>query len=204
MKSLFFLLMAICTGMCTLSAQQLKADYSVSATQVNVVALQLSDNSTVQASGNEEVRVKSSLFASGKVWGWKFPANRPPLKIMHHVSGDTLYISTPDQFCPGIVGISTYSESLDNTISIPSGKKLIIHGSGNLSIEDNFSRVEQSGSGTVSLAVNMTELSGLECKARVRLFIDGKVKSGEYELNGRGSEHYELNADVIKVKFQKL
>jgi len=202
MKILFFLLMAVCTGMCTLSAQQLKADYSVPAAQFNVVVLGLSGNSAVQASGNEEVRVKSSLFASGKVWGWKFPAERPPLKIMHHVSGDTLYINTPGQFHPAVVGISTYSESLDNTISIPSGKKLIIHGSVNLSIEDNFSRVEQSDSGTVSLTVSRTAVSGLKCKARKQLLIDGKVKSGEYELNGAGSGHYQLNADVIKVNFK--
>jgi hypothetical protein len=202
MKTLFFLLMAVCTGMCTLSAQQLKADYSVPAAQFNVVVLELTGNSAVLASRNEEVRVKSSLFARGKVWGWKFPADKPPLRILHHVSGDTLYISTPDQFHPAVVGISTYSESLDNTISIPSGKKLIIHGSENLSIEDNFSRVEQSGSGTVSLSVSMTEVSGLKCKARVRLLIDGKLKSGEYELNGKGLEHYQLNADVIKVNFK--
>jgi len=136
MKNLLFLLMAVCTGITTLPAQQLKADYSVSARQSNVVVLQLSGNSAVQASGSEEVRVKSSLFVSGKVWGWKFPADRPPLRIMHHFSGDTLYISTPVQFHPGVIGISTYSESFDNTISIPSGKKLIIHGSGNLTIED--------------------------------------------------------------------
>jgi hypothetical protein len=202
MKILFFLFMAVCTGITTLSAQQLKADYSVSATQFNVVVLQLSGNSTVQASGNEEVRVKSSLFASGKVWGWKFPADRPPLKIMQHVSGDTLYISTPEQFHPAVVGISTYSESIDNMISTPSDRNVIIHGSGNLNIEDNFSRVEQSGSGTVSLDVSMTAVGGLKCKARQRLVIDGKVKSGEYELNGKGSEHYQLNADVIKVNFK--
>jgi hypothetical protein len=202
MKVLFFLLMAVCTGIATLSAQQLKADYSVSAKQSNVIVLELSGNSAIQASGSEEVRVKSSLFVSGKVWGWKFPADRPPLRIMHHFSGDTLFISTPGQFHPGAIGISTYSESLDNTISIPSGRKLIIHGSGNLSIEDNFSQVEQSGSGTVSLAVSMTEVSGLKCKARKRLLIDGEVKSGEYELNGKGSEHYQLNADVIQVNFK--
>jgi hypothetical protein len=202
MKNLFFLFMAVCTGITTLSAQQLKADYSVPATKFNVVVLQLSGNSAVQASGSEEVKVKSSLFASGKVWGWKFPADRPPLEIMHHFSGDTLYISTPDQFNPGVIGISTYSESLDNTISIPSGKKLIILGSGNLSIEDDFSQAEQSGSGTVSLAVSMTEVSGLKCKARKQLLIDGKVKSGEYELNGKGSDHYQLNADVIKINFK--
>ena len=100
MKNLLFLLMAVCTGITTLPAQQLKADYSIG--------------------------------------GWKFPAERPPLRIMHHFSGDTLYITTPGQFHPGVIGISTYSESLDNTISIPSGKKLIIHGSGNLTIEDYF------------------------------------------------------------------
>jgi len=202
MKILLFLFMAVSTGITTLSAQQLKADYSVPATKINVVVLQLSGNSVVQASGNEEVRVKSSLFARGKVWGWKFPADRPPLEIMHHISGDTLYISTPGQFHPAVVGISTYSESLDNMISIPSEKKLIIHGSENLSIEDNFCLVEQSGSGTVSLAVSMTEVNNLKCKSRVRLSIDGKMRSGEYELNGKGFEQYQLNADVIKVNFK--
>jgi len=202
MKNVLFLFLAMSTGITTLTAQNLKADYSVSARQFNVVMLQLSGNSVVQGSGTEEVRVKTSLFTSGKIWGWRFPADRPPLKITHHYSGDTLFITTPGQFRPGIIGISTYSESLENMISIPSGKKLIIQGSGNLSIEDNFSRVEQSGSGTVALSISQPEVNRLTCKAVKRLLIDGNVRTGEYELNGRGLEQYQLNADVIKVNFK--
>jgi len=142
MKKVLFLFLALSTGFTTLPAQNLKADFSVPAGQFKVVLLQLSGNSVVQGSGSDEVRVKSSLFTRGKIWGWRFPADRPPFKVTHHYSGDTLYISTPGRFSPGIIGISTYSESLENTISIPSGKKLIIQGTGNLSIEDNVRPLE--------------------------------------------------------------
>ncbi len=202
MKNELFLFLALSTGITTLTAQNLKADYSVSARQFNVVMLQLSGNSVVQGSGTDEVRVKSAVFSKGKVWGWRFPADRPSLKISHHYVGDTLYISTPDHFRPGIIGISTYTESLENTVSVPSGKKLIIHGSGYLSIEDNFSQLEQSGSGTVSLSIRQSEVSRLKCKAVKRLLVDGAAKTSEYELNGRGSEQYQLYADVIKVNFK--
>ena len=62
----------------------------------------------------------------GKVWGWKFPAERPDFKICRKESRDTLYITTPERYEPNTIGINTYSESIENGLEIPSGKKIVI------------------------------------------------------------------------------
>lgn len=202
MKQINLTLMAIILGLSTGFAQKTVTQISKSLTGIHVIVLNLSGNTSVQASATDEIKIKSYLQQKGDVWGWKSPNTRPAFQIMERISNDTIYITTPLIFSPNTIGISTYAENIENTIMIPGGKKIFVVHSDNLLVEDEMEHLNVKNTDDITVIIRKAEVKLLKCNARATLQINSIEHSKSYELNGLGSHIYNLTANKIKLKLK--
>lgn len=201
MKKITFTTIALIIGFIS-NAQVAKTNFSRSLTGINVIVLTLSGNTSVQGSVGDDLRVNSFLQTKGDIWGWKFPEKRPEFKIEPVISRDTLYITTPAVYTPATIGVSTYSEHIENVIQIPTGKKLIVRQAKKLSVEDDFKYLSILNADNLSVVIHKSKIMRLKCEA----FKSVKINSGEvsktYLLEGTGADYYALKANQIFVNFK--
>jgi hypothetical protein len=126
MKKSILVTVALVASLYSATAQQAKTELTAPLSAIHVVALKLSGSNIIRTTTHDSLQMSSFLLTNGKVWGWKFPAERPDFKITRKESRDTLYITAPEKYQPNTIGISTYSESIENSLEIPSGKKIVI------------------------------------------------------------------------------
>lgn len=202
MRQIFFLFIALCLGISNCLAQQAKAEYSISLTTINVIVLDLSGNTSIKSSDNDEVKIKSFLMTDGHVLGWKFPNERPPFQISERVSNDTIYISTPVIFNPKSIGIDTYSETIVNTIQLAPDKIIDVRSADQLTVEDDLRQLKTTNINSLIVDVHKSSVNELICHAKAIIKINGTESLKEYELNGNGSNTYNLQSAQIIINFK--
>jgi hypothetical protein len=180
-------------------SQSLKTEFTGSLESINVVVMKLSDSAIIQSSETDEIRINSFLLTKGSTYGWKFPAKRPEFSIVSRIQHDTLFIGTPERFSPKIIGIDTYSETIENLLQVPKSKKIIVSRAFSLKIEGEFNIVEVQNSNSIILTLNKTMIGDLFCEALESIQVNGKNSSGVYEVNGNGTSKYKLRADHIML-----
>ncbi len=126
MKKSILVSVALVASLYSASAQQAKTELTAPLSAINVVVLKLSGNNTIRTISGDNLQISSLLMTRGNVWGWKFPAERPEFKIIREESRDTLFITTPEKYEPKTIGINSYSETIENGVEIPSGKKIVV------------------------------------------------------------------------------
>jgi hypothetical protein len=202
MRQISFLFIALCLGISNSLAQQAKAEYSISLTKINVIVLDLSGNTSIKSSDNDEVKIKSFLMTDGHVLGWKFPNERPSFQISERVSNDTIYISTPIIFNPKSIGIDTYSETIVNTIQLAPDKIIDVRSADQLTVEDDLRQLKTTNTNSLIVDVHKSSVNELICHAKAIIKINGTESLKEYELNGNGSNTYNLQAAQITINFK--
>lgn len=186
----------------TIGFAQAKTELSMPMTGIHVVVLDLTGNTSIQSTIKDEIKIKSFLQSKGKIWGWKWPAQRPDFKIKERVSKDTLYITSPLRYSPETVGISTYYENIDNTIFVPEGKKIYVIHSEQLQVEDGMQMLDVRNTGKLTVSISKSTVKQLKCHAPVKLKINSLENTKTYELNGLGTQTYDLVADQITVNLK--
>ena len=202
MKQINVTMLAIILAITTGFAQKTKTEFSKSARAVKVIVFSLTGNSSIQASANDEVKIKSFLQSKGDVWGWKSPDKRPEFKISDRISGDTLFVTTPQVYSPNTIGINTYSENIDNTIMVPEGKKVYVKHSEKLTLEDEMEYVDVNNTNELNVSIPKSGVRLLKCNAADDLKINSKENSKSYELNGLGTHTYSLAARQITLNLK--
>ncbi len=180
------------------SKAQEKTTISLPATKVKVVVIETSAKTNLKSTSSGYVVVNSTLNQKGKVRGLSWPSNRPEFDILRRTSGDTLYIKTPERFSPAIVGVSTYSEEILNTIDIPTGIAVVVKKSEELHFENYFAWVQvQNGLLVTGSDLPKNDIGQLLCNAGAMLKVNERKDLQVYEFNGTGHLFIHLNADEI-------
>jgi hypothetical protein len=202
MKQIILTFFAFAIGMVTVFAQKTKTQFSMSTRGIQVVVLDLTGNTSIEVSPKDEIKIKSFLQLKGGTWGWEWPDQRPEFKIKERVSKDTLYITSPPTYSPKIIGITTYSENIDNTIMMPEGKKIYVIHSDQLQVEDCMEMLDVKNTGDLTVTILKSTVKQLKCHARRILKINTVEASKSYELNGFGTQIYYLEADQITINLK--
>ncbi|NVO19827.1 MAG: hypothetical protein HXX13_09005 [Bacteroidetes bacterium] len=202
MKKIVLFSITMYLGITVVFAQSMKTHYSQSLKQVNVVVLYLSGNTVIQANIDNEIKISNYLMTKGDVWGWKFPEHRPAFINMVRQSRDTLFINSPAIYNPSVIGVDTYSETIENTIQLPADKKIIIRKAGDLSFESDMKYLNILNTGKLKVEVKKFSMGELNCKASKRLLINGSLASNLYTLEGKGNNTYNLQASEISINFK--
>jgi hypothetical protein len=184
-------------------AQQKQAEYSKSLADVNVVVLSLSGNTTLVLSGSSALQMNSFLTPKGSVIGWQSPSKRPEFEITDRQSGDTVFVSSPSKFSPNTIGISNYSESMDNIILLPDNKKIIISSADNLKVEGRCKWLDVNQAGSVSVSLEEFFIRELSCIAQKSLRINDETLAKSFVLKSSGSDTLYINASNININLRK-
>jgi hypothetical protein len=202
MKQINLTLLTLFIGIVTGFAQKAKTEFSMSIPCIHVVVLDLTGNTSIQASPKDEIKINSFLQSKGDTWGWKWPDQRPDFKIKERISKDTLYITSPLRYSPKTIGITTYSENIDNIIFVPEGKKIYVIHSDQLMVEDGMGMLDVRNTGELTISIRKSTVKQLKCNARMRLNINTIENTKSYELNGLGTQTYNLEADQITINLK--
>jgi hypothetical protein len=184
------------------AAQTVKTEHMCLLTNIHVIVLQLWGNSSIQLSGNDEIKIKSYLLKKGNIWGWQLPVKRPNFLIKERISNDTVFINSPSEFRPKVIGIDTYSETIENTVLLPFDKKSIIRRADQLTIEDNLKSLEITNTNEILIDIRKEAIKELKCHTQRLLKVNGAKMLNEYELYGTGTNIYNLKADQIIINFK--
>lgn len=186
-----------------LNAQQKQAEYSKSLSDINVIVLNLSGNSTVVFSGSSMMKINSFLYPKGNVWGWHYPAERPEFQISGRQSGDTVFISSPARFIPNIIGISNYSETMNNIVILPDDRKIIVREADNLKIEGHCKWLDVNQAHAVSASIEEYFIRELSCVALKSLKINDAVLSKALILKSSGTDTLYIKAAEINISLSR-
>jgi hypothetical protein len=203
MKKAILLFVIMSLAISAGNAQQKQAEYSKSLTDVNVVVLSLSGNSTLVLSGSSVLKINSFLSPKGSVIGWQSPSKRPEFEITGWQSGDTVFVTSPPKFSPNTIGISNYSEKTDNIILLPDDKKIIISAADNLKVEGRCKWLDVNQAGSVSVSLEEFFIRELYCIAQENLIINDKTIAKSFVLKSSGSDTLHINASHININLRK-
>jgi len=203
MKKAILLLVVTFLAISSGIAQQKQAEYSKSLAGVNVVVLSLSGNSTLVLSGSNVMKINSFLSPKGSVVGWQSPSKRPEFEIIGRQSGDTVFVTSPPKFSPNTIGISNYSENMDNIILLPDDKKIIISAADNLKVEGRCKWLDINQARAVSVSLEEFFIKELSCIAQESLRINDKTLAKSFVLKSGGSDTLYINASRININLRK-
>ncbi len=203
MKKAILSIVVLILSFTVLNAQQKQAEYSKSLTDVRVIVLNLTGNSTLVFSGSNMMKFNSFLFPKGNVWGWHYPAERPEFEITGRQSGDTVFISSPSKFIPNTIGISNYSETMNNIIILPDDKKIIIRVADNLKVEGHCGWLDVNQAHTVSISLEEYFIRELSCIAQKSLKINDEALSKSFILKSSGTDTLHIKAADINISLSK-
>jgi len=190
----------ICVLYFSVNAQEKENKFTESLKGVNVVVLNLCENTTIKTSQLDEIKVMSYLFTKGDTWGWQYPKERPLFKPEIKQSNDTLFVRTPTVFKPKSIGVNIYEEKIETSIQVPGDKQIIIKKADNLIIEDEFILVDIYNTNELNYQlIKKSKVKMLLCEANKELIINGKQKGNNYEFQGTGKGKYILKANKITV-----
>jgi hypothetical protein len=203
MKNAILLFVGTFLTISAVIAQQNQAEYSKSLDDVNVVVLCLSGNSTLVLSGSSVMKINSFLTPKGSVIGWQSPSKRPEFEITDRQSGDTVFVTSPPKFSPNTIGISNYSENMDNIILLPDDKKIIISTADNLKVEGRCRWLDVNQAKSVSVSLEEFFIKELSCIAQESLRINEKTLAKSFVLKNNGSDSLYINASHININLRK-
>ena len=153
---------------------QIKDSKILSLENVNVIVLESKDQSSIQHSSRDQVRINSYLFKKGKILGFKSPSERPKFEIECNISNDTLYLSSPDKYSPLVVGINTYAERIETNFEIPAKIKVIVKNANELVINDLFKSIQVNHSDKIIYNnLQKSEIARMICIANESQIING-------------------------------
>ncbi len=184
-------------------AQQRQTEYSKSLSEINVIVLNLSGNSTLVFSGSSILKINSFLFPRGGVLGWQSPSKRPDFEITDRQSADTVYVTAPPKFTPNSIGFSNYSETTNNIILLPADKKIIIRDADNLKVEGRCKWMDVNQAGSVSVSLEEFFIKELSCIAQKSLIINDSALSKAFVLKSSGSDTLYIKASHININLKK-
>ena len=201
MKTKKIILIAImCVLYFMVNAQEKTDQLTASLKNVNVIVLNLCENTTIKTSQLNEINVMSYLFTKGDTWGWQYPKKRPLFKTESRLSNDTLFVRTPSIFKPKSIGVCTYIETIKTSIQVPENKQIIIQKADNLIIENVFTSIHIYNTNKLNYQfIKKSKVKMLLCEANEKLIVNGKQKGNNYEFQGTGNENYILKANEITV-----
>ena len=202
MKKTNILLLAFSMILANCFAQNSRVEHTRSLDRINVVVLSLSGNTSIQGTMENELKTRSLLITKGGVWGFKYPESRPEFKTVEYVLHDTLFVSTPARFDPHVIGIDTYSESIENTIQLPADKKIIITRADQLELENDWKYINVCNANQLKLTIHKASIGTLSCRVSKSLKINGQKSSSEYVMNGIGPNIYSLQANQVSLNIR--
>lgn len=183
--------------------QGTEAEYSKLTDEINVVVLNLTGNTLLQLSGTDIISISSTLSASGKIIGLKFPYKRPDFRISGEISNDTLYIRTPYRYSPASIGYSSYTEKIENIIRLSSRIKILAIGGDILKCNEEFRKLEVISAGNLEITLRESAIKELRCSASDNLKINNEVFKGGYTLKNSGINIYKLEGEIININLIK-
>ncbi len=188
----------ICVLYFLVNAQENSDKSQKSLKDVNVVVLDLCENTTIKNSQSDEIKIESYLFTKGEIWGLKQSKNRPLFKTEIKQSNDTVFVTPPIVYKPKSIGVNTYEEKIETSVYLPYNKQIIVQKADNLIVESRFPSIEIKNTDELKYySIQKSEIKILLCEAGKELIVNEKQKVRNYEFHGTGKENYILKAKKI-------
>jgi len=198
MRELILLILSLVYTLYGFAQQEVK--HNIGTENINVIVLKSNGQTLVKNNDSDNLQISSKRYEKGKVIGVKVPEERTTFDVEFSISADTLYLTTPKRFSPKIIGITTYSEVIENTIELPKDKKLVILEADKLyfnNIQNNL--VVNSAREITFDNLTKTNIAELKCTATHYLRINDEKKAKEFELHAYGSYYLTIHADKINL-----
>lgn len=204
MKTVKFPIIAV---LCSISimglGQNTVHNYQTDIEQVSVVVLNLDGLVRITPVSGKQLRIESTLTTRGDVWGFKREKSRPAFETTGILSSDTLYVSTPGLFSYSSVGINTYSEKIESSISIPGSVKIIINHAHEVEVEPGFTSLDIRNARSVDVNdLAREKIKSLRCVSNKNLTVNGELRGDSYDFEGVGRECYYLSANSIDLNIK--
>lgn len=180
--------------------QQINDAKTIPLNHIRTVVVVGGDQLIINRSSSEDLKVKSYLFASGKVIGFGSQKKRPAFTINNRISGDTLFLHTPDKFSPVVVGIKTYNEKIETTIDLPPTIELLIGKSNRIQMDGIFPQTHVLDSKFTSISgIYKNEIGRMNCRAMNKLVLNGSERSKDLEILGAGNNILSIYSEDINL-----
>ncbi|MEN0051554.1 MAG: hypothetical protein AAF806_31105 [Bacteroidota bacterium] len=198
MKQIIIIILGLVCSFASLAQEQV--EHIIPMDQINVIVLTSNGETYFEASNSNDLQIESKKHTKGKVIGYKFPAESITFDVDYRMSSDTLYLMTPRKNSPKIIGITTYSEAIENRISLPKDKKLLIVKAEKLHFEGISNDVViQAAQQTTFNNLVKSEIAELKCTATQSLRLNDEKKAKEFELYSNGNQILAINATRIQL-----
>ena len=168
-----------------LSGQIQKQSKTILSGNIKVVIINCVGNCKLNSSSINDIVLKATLTAHGTVYGWK-KISTPPLEIITEQHSDTLLISTTPINKVVAIGISTYTETLEMNIALPS----------------SISEISVTCEKVLNVSVVKQNVSSIDCKVSKKLLFNGIEKKKEFEFGGIGKQSFVLKAENINATWK--
>jgi len=180
-KMLVFVLLSLLSSNLLLGQTQ-KQTKSMLPGSTKVVVINCSGDCKLNTSLSNEIALDAVLTAHGTVYGWK-KISTPPLEILTEQHNDTLFISSTPVNLVSTIGISTYYETLEMHITLPS----------------SINEVRVTCEKTLHAAVMKQNIASIYCTASDELWFNGIEKKKEYEFGGVGTQKFVFKGENIRA-----
>lgn len=163
-----------------LFAQAQKQTKLIPSKGIRVAIIKSNGNSAIKSITTGDIYIDAQISATGSVYGWK-KNSTPPLDIITERHNDTLIITTTPVNQVWTVGYSTYHETLELNICLPSSVTVIA-----ADCEDDL---------YIDLAKQ--NINSFVCNANDELIVNGEKKENQFEFGSIGAQNVKLKAKNI-------
>lgn len=198
MRELIILTLSLVYALCGFAQQEMERN--IITENINVIVLKSNGQTVVKNNNNDNLHISSKRYEKGKVIGVKVHKERTVFDIESRTSSDTLYLTTPKRFSPKVIGITTYSEVIENTIKLPRDKKLVILEANELHFDGIYNNLFIKFAKKIILNdLRKTNIAELRCTATQSIYLNDEKKAKEFELHGYGNYYLTINANKINL-----
>ena len=181
-------------------AQSSNIEKTILSEGISVIVIESGGETTIRQTALSEIKIASSLSASGKVYGAKLGnTKRPKFELQTLIKNDTLFIKMPSEFTYSSIGVNLYSETVQNQLILPAHIRLIVRKAEHVILDTELSYVDiKSAKKVRSQSLELDHYSVVYCEPKTRLKIGGKTKS-TFMHKGEGEKILMIKSDYIKI-----